>query len=100
VEEQFGGPVWHASGSVRKGTRSGGRRIARGGLGGAGDRELGEWAFDGEHPAVVHIVRRLSDAEREEFSVPEPYDIRNTVEELRRLAVVHSENPLVQILLP
>jgi len=91
VEENFGGPVWHASGRGR--TLPGSRQIVRDGLRGVGDASLGEWQFDGEKAGVVHLQRRLSDAEREEFGVPEPYDIRGTYEEHRRIAAVYREAP-------
>ena len=60
-------------------------------LAGVGDATLGEWQFAGEKPLVWHVVRRLSEAERERFGVPDPIDIRGTAEEERRLLVVLQE---------
>lgn len=93
MEEQFGGPVWHASGSTLEGNTRDGRRLARAGLAGVGDATLGEWTFDGERAGVVHVIRRLSDDERAEFAVPAPYDIRGTREENARIAAVYDESP-------
>jgi hypothetical protein len=90
--------VWHAS--ARGHTLSDSRRICRDGLRGVGDASLGEWEFDGEKLGVVHVQRRLSVAEREEFGVPEPYDIRGTDEELRRIAEVYAEAPYLRAVMP
>jgi hypothetical protein len=91
VAENFGGPVWHASGRGR--TISDSRQICRDGLRGVGDAALGEWEYDGVKPGVIHLIRRLSAAERERFAVPEPYDIRGTDEERQRIAAVYAEAP-------
>lgn len=98
MEENFGGPVWHASGCGR--TLPGSRQIVRDALRGVGNALLGEWENDGEKPGVVHLLRRLSDGEREEFQVPEPYDIRGTYEEHRRIAAVHREAPYLTMVMP
>lgn len=63
------------------------------GLRGVGDASLGQWEHDGEKPGVVHVQRRLSDAERERFGVPEPYDIRGTDEEVARIVSVLEDAP-------
>jgi hypothetical protein len=91
VEENFGGPVWHASGRGR--TISDSRRICRDGLRDVGDAALGEWEFDGEKRGVVHVIRRLSATERVRFAVPDPYDIRGTEEEHQRITAVYAEAP-------
>lgn len=62
------------------------RQICLDALRGAGDARLGQWEHPGEKPGVVHVQRRLTQTERDEFGVPEPYDIRGTDEELGRLA--------------
>lgn len=93
MEENFGGPVWHASGSTPDGNPRDGRRLARAGLAGVGDAVLGEWTYDGERPGIVHVIRRLTGAEREAFGVPEPYDIRGTAEERIRVVRVYAEAP-------
>jgi hypothetical protein len=100
VEEQFGGPVWHASGSTPSGSRRDARRLARSGLAGVGDATLGEWEFDGEKRGVFHVLRRLTAGERAEFSVPEPYDIRGTDEERERMAAVYVEAPHLRAVMP
>jgi hypothetical protein len=91
VEEAFGGPVWHASG--RGATKIDSRRIALDGLRGVGNALLGQWISDGLRDGIVHVQRRLSVEEREEFGVPEPFDIRGTPEEERRIAAVYAEAP-------
>jgi hypothetical protein len=92
VEERFGGPVWHASGRGR--TPSISRALALEALSGVGDKRLGQWVDEqGMGRGIVHVVRRLTEEEREEFSVPEPYDIRGTDEEQRRIAAVLAEAP-------
>lgn len=98
MEENFGGPVWHASARGR--TLSESRRICRDGLRGVGDASLGEWRQEGEKPGVFHVQRRLSDWERERFQVPEPYDIRGTVEERQRIAAVYAEAPYLRAVMP
>lgn len=91
MAENFGGPVWHASARGR--SRSESRRICIDGLRGVGDESLGQWEFDGEMSGVVHVQRRLSLAEQEQFSVPEPYDIRGSAEENLRIKRVFEEAP-------
>jgi hypothetical protein len=63
-------------------------------LTGVGDASLGEWVDAvGMGRGIAHVQRRLTDAERATFGVPEPYDIRGTDEETRRLAAVVAESP-------
>jgi hypothetical protein len=95
VAENFGGPVWHASGKGRTARES--KQIALDGLTGVGDRQLGEWIDEtGMGRGIVHVQRRLSDEEREAFGVPEPFDIRGTPEEERRIAAVFAEAPCLR----
>lgn len=98
MAENFGGPVWHASARGRSRTES--RRICFEGLRGIGDEKLGQWEFDGDKPGVVHVQRRLSKAEQDQFGVPEPYDIRGTDEETRRIDQVFAEAPHLRTMLP
>jgi hypothetical protein len=91
VAEDFGGPVWHASGLGRNERES--RRIALDGIGFAGEVTLGQWISAGVRQGIIHVQRRLSVEERDEFGVPEPYDIRGTAEEHRRIAAVYAEAP-------
>lgn len=81
--------MWHASAQTRRIGDS--RLAAMHALRGVGDRDLGEWQFAGEKPLVWHVVRRLTDAEREAYGVPDPVDIRGTAEEQRRLRIVLQE---------
>jgi hypothetical protein len=97
VAENFGGPVWHASGCGRTLAQS--KQICVDALRGAGDASLGEWHNAGERVGIWHILRRLSDDERKQFEVPDPYDIRGTDEERSRIACVLAEAPYVQRLL-
>lgn len=94
MAENFGGPVWHASGRGRDLRAS--RQIALDGLLGVGDPTLGQWIDEGMGRGIVHVQRRMTAAEREEFSVPEPFDIRGTEEQRRRIAVVLSEAPYLR----
>lgn len=91
MAENYGGPVWHASGCGRNLKAS--RRICLDALAGVGDQALGQWEHEGENPGVWHIQRRLSAAEREAFSVPEPYDIRGTDQETQLIVSVLTEAP-------
>jgi hypothetical protein len=100
VEERFGGPVWHASGSHRSGSEREARRVARSSLVGVGDEAFGEWEYAGEKPGVFHVLRRLTADERSEFGVPEPYDIRGTTEERARIDAVYAEAPHLRVLIP
>lgn len=93
MAENFGGPVWHASGKGRTIRES--KQIALDGLTGVGERRLGEWMEDPGR-GVFHIQRRLSEEEREAFAVPEPYDIRGTLEETQRVAAVLAEAPYLR----
>jgi hypothetical protein len=93
VAENFGGPVWHASGKGRTIRES--KQIALDGLTGVGDRTLGEWTDDPGR-GIFHVQRRLSAEEREAFGVPEPFDIRGTPEEAKRIAQVFEEAPYLR----
>jgi hypothetical protein len=87
--------VWHASGRGRNESES--RRIALDGLRGAGNALLGQWIEVGSPGSgIVHVLRRLSAEEREAFGVPEPFDIRGTDEETRRIAAVYAEAPYLR----
>lgn len=95
MAENFGGPVWHASGRGR--SRDASLSIALRALNGAGDQLLGQWIDDkGMGRGIVHVQRRLTDAEREAFAVPEPYDIRGTDEERKRIRRVIEEAPYLR----
>ena len=96
--ENYGGPVWHASGCG--GTLRHSHRICVDGLHGVGDSTVGQWVFVGENPRIIHMIRRLTVAERVEFGVPEPYDIRGTVEERVRIASVYAEAPYLRAVMP
>jgi hypothetical protein len=62
-------------------------------LEGVGDPALGEWRERG-HNGVVHIRRRLTDAERRASrGAQEVRDIRGTPEESQRFARLLSEAP-------
>lgn len=92
MAENYGGPVWHASGRGKNENAS--KRIALAGIVGVGDPKLGQWVdLKGVRGGIVHVQRRLTDEERETFEVPEPYDIRGTEEEQRRIAAVLTEAP-------
>lgn len=97
MEENFGGPVWHASGCGRTLAQS--KRICFDALRGAGDAALGEWESAGDRVGIWHLRRRLSESEREQFDVPAPNDIRGTDEERVRIARVLAEAPYVRGLL-
>lgn len=85
----MGGPVWHASGKGRTMIES--RLIARRGLYGVGDPELGEWIEDGR--GVVHVRRRLTPAEQAAAGIPGVRDIRGTTEERDRIALLLVDAP-------
>lgn len=98
MAENFGGPVWHASGKGRSRRES--RSLALSVIEGVGDKTLGQWEEDGVREGIVHVQRRLTAEERAEFSVPEPYDIRGTDEESKRIAVVYAEAPYLHGRMP
>lgn len=92
MAEGFGGPVWHASG--RGGNERASVAIALAAIRGVGDPGLGEWIDrKGTGSGIVHVQRRLTDAEREAFAVPEPFDVRGTDEEVVRIGRVLDEAP-------
>jgi hypothetical protein len=86
----LGGPVWHVS--VQHQLRD---RFARPRptaeyveraervLRGVGDAELGQWVSPGTGNGILHIRRRLSDAERVNLGI-EVVDIRGTPEAAER----------------
>jgi len=55
-------------------------------LTGVGDKERGEWRFEGNN-GVYHIQRRLNVIEATDYDVPDPYDIRGTQEEKDRITL-------------
>lgn len=83
--------MWHASGNGR-GNRRVSRQIARAALHGVGDPSLGEWVEDGAK-GIVHVRRRLSPREQEEFGILELVDVRGTDTEVDRLAAVLTDAP-------
>ena len=85
--------MWHASGCGR--TIGDSRRIALDGLRGCGDADLGEWQAD-EGRGIFHVQRRLTTTERQAFAVPEPFDIRGTAEERKRIEAVFVEAPYLR----
>lgn len=87
--------MWHAS--AQGYARRESLQIARQALKGVGDAALGEWKEDGTRGYIVHVKRRLTDLERQEFGVPEPIDIRGTSEEEARIAAVYAEAPGLMI---
>lgn len=99
MAENFGGPVWHASGQGKNANAS--KRIALSGIVGVGDPRLGQWIdLKGVRGGIVHVQRRLTEEERAVFGVPEPYDIRGSEEERRRIASVYAEAPYLLGILP
>lgn len=80
------GPVWHAS--VQALTTPTAWRLAERALEGAGDAALGEWRDRGER--VVHIRRRLTDAERGGLGVR---DVRGEPEERERMRALLRDVP-------
>src|SRR4051794_9851708 len=86
----MGGPVWHASASAL--TTPTAWSMAERALEGVGDAQLGEWREHGNH-GIVHIRRRLSDAEREALGGLGVTDIRGTDEERNRLLALLRDAP-------
>lgn len=72
------------------------RALALMALDGVGDKTLGQWEDAGMGRAIHHVQRRLTMEEREAFGVPEPFDIRGTEEEQRRIALVFAEAPYLR----
>ena len=92
----FGGPVWHAS--ARAATEPISWAIAGRALLNVGDAKLGEWREVG-NGGVVHLRRRLSDAERAAMGGLDVCDIRNTPEEYSRLRALFAAAPHLRSLL-
>lgn len=88
----LGGPVWHASASAM--TIPTAWSMAERALEGVGDAALGEWREQGP-TGIVHIRRRLSDAERELAGGLGVRDVRGTDEERQRLRAVIREVPQI-----
>lgn len=86
----LGGPVWHASARAINDPSSWG--MAEHALAGVGDPELGEWRERG-HGGVMHIRRRLSDAERAALGGLGVRDIRGTAEEKARMRALLRDAP-------
>jgi hypothetical protein len=93
----MGGPVWHASASAV--TTPTAWAMAERALHGVGDATLGEWRESG-NGGVVHIRRRLSDAEREAVGGLDVTDIRGTENERARMRALFSDAPHLRGLLP
>jgi hypothetical protein len=91
----FGGPVWHAS--ARAATEPTAWAIAGRALLNVGDGKLGEWREVGNN-GVVHLRRRMSDAERAALGGLEVRDIRNKREEYERLAALFADAPYLRSL--
>jgi hypothetical protein len=66
--------------------------LAERALNGVGDPALGEWREDGRH-GIVHLRRRLTDAERRRAGGLGVRDIRGSGEERARLARLFREVP-------
>jgi hypothetical protein len=66
--------------------------MATAALRGAGDERLGEWRERGQN-GVVHLRRRLTDLERALAGGLAVRDIRDSEEEIERLATLLSEAP-------
>jgi hypothetical protein len=96
--ENFGGPVWHASARSFAGLRDS-KRLAWFALKGVGDVTLGGWEGEQGRGGIWHVQLRLTDAEREQFGVPEPIDIRGTARERERIQAVFAETPRLRSVL-
>ncbi len=92
----FGGPVWHAS--ARASNEGLAWAIAGRALLNVGDAKLGEWREVG-NGGVVHLRRRMTDAEREFVGGLDVCDIRGEYEEYARLAALFADAPHLRSLL-
>ena len=81
MEQNYGGPVWHASVASRGGVVTWLEHWAHWALHGVGDAAAGEWIDP--RPQAVHLRRRLSIEEA--ANVGPVVDIRGTPEAQRRL---------------
>lgn len=93
MELGLGGPVWHAS--ARAATEGTAWTLVERVLQGVGDPSLGEWREHGSPGSgVVHIRRRLTDAERAASrGALTVRDIRGSTEEKQRLARLLADAP-------
>jgi hypothetical protein len=81
----MGGPVWHASGRGRSVSES--RRLALLALEGVGDRAIADREFEGSR-GIVHVQRRLAQAELDLAGITGLVDIRGTRRESELLVEV------------
>lgn len=79
--EELGGPVWHASAQHLDGPAAS-LAACREALDGVGDATLGEWIEEGQRAPIMHLKRRVSEAEAD--LVGGIRDIRGTPELKRR----------------
>lgn len=80
--ERLGGPVWHVSAQHPAGQQAG-LDACYAALEDVGDPAKGEWVEEGVRWPLMHIKRRLSDAEDE--LVGGIKDLRNTKEQRLRV---------------
>jgi hypothetical protein len=91
----FGGPVWHASASAINEPTA--WAMAERALSGVGDPPLGEWRERGR--GVMHLRRRLSDAERASVGGLDVRDIRGSDEERARIRALLRDAPHLRSLI-
>lgn len=97
MEQNYGGPVWHASAcdhsplalTIDKNPVL--EKAARKALQGVGERSLGEWVE--YNTRFVHVRRRLS--VKEQKIIGEVIDIRNTQEAIDRVNAIWQDIPLI-----
>lgn len=82
--------MWHAS--ARAATEATAWALALRALDGVGDRSLGQWRERGRR-GVMHIRRRLSDAERAQAGGLIVRDVRGTEEERQRIRAILADAP-------
>lgn len=68
------------------------RTIARQALAGVGDPSLGEW-IETSPAGIVHVRRRLSEAEQAASGIACARDIRGTLEERERVLLLVADAP-------
>jgi hypothetical protein len=94
MEQNFGGPVWHASVMPRRAVgRAFVEQTAHLALLGAGDAALGEWREWGD---AFHIRRRLTDAECALGGCLSVRDLRGSDEGRKRMALLLHDAPFVR----